>query len=1221
MRLHRFTPYAVLAALGLAGCSSTPNANPPPPGPSDAHPACVISADCPTGTHCDLAECIQSCSTVDPCTGELSCSPRGRCAPSGAPDADPKPPAQHVGDVQATPTRFALTGSDKSFSVKLTASSTSSVRYRVQVRGPHLSIDAVRGEFTGSTTLVFKVDVTKLAGRDVAGSVKIFTSLGDVMIDAPIHVGLTGSYQGTFQYNGGPIALGDTRFAVDLIEANGDVTARVDSKKSMLFPASAAGESTGHGTYSTSEGLDLTLAQRFDSSFGGDRNPFRRDVGRKVRLQVKVVSPGVLTGTFEEILYGIFSEPIKTTGVVSLSYQPRGADPMFSVTADAQMPDSPAKTVSWSPAKVFGWTDGSCAVAVGCSDSICQGCTSSCNATALSANDLKHTEKILNAFTPTNSATVNPFLALPAACEAGLSAKSLADFNRAPASACGLIVPLACGVQIGASLPVADKANGRLVGKLVSHAIAPALLVAKDHMVLGLSDSFSSGAAKEKERYENAAKALSPIAAWMAQPKILEYLRSLDPDVAKGDAPAIGDTHTVTDTYPAGRALTDLFATIATIDGEHARLVAVGSGQTPDDQRLEVQTRAVMGYLEAITVSELLRSWGSVSPAVGSQFLGVLSPLSNGFEALLQGANAFGVPTGFVPFVYRPEDVGKGPTNFEQMLAIAKVAVDAEKALEVQFISNKRTYEANQANLRQALHNISKDYTDRLKDICGSGFNPDAVQIEADWERCGAGQSGEVGIIQSEIDFGNARINSARSRLAGQQAKIQIDISTLASTQAVHDDDIKFTSDQGDEMVALTWTEGALNAAEKAATNLKFDTPWGLIGSGAVGAALAGLELMKTGIEVEKVHLQTVQKMHAEASNKKIEWLNGMANIQKEMIDEQQLNVDIHQDMISWWGSVLKIANTVAAAKRIWVERKHALQIAEMDPSNDPSYRLLRDKDAVAILSLRADAQRSLDLAASALQYELNMSIPGIDGAVMNAVNATSLDQLQSCLLSAYNNSRVANGTPQDYVTTVSVRKMLGILGPRTDTVTGQQLSEGEQFRQMVLRNENIDGNGGVGIVFATDLQSGNQLWSSSVCNDRVASVQAQLVGDFLGDNQAQVNIVLAGGSVMRGCDAEVLRTWSLGSGGSSTPSTIAVVQAGVNTFGDAPPNTSLFGQSVARASWSVVIPGRADAPSNADVDITHLDDIVLKFTHKALPRRNSPLSVDFSCLGNVGGN
>jgi hypothetical protein len=213
----------------------------------------------------------------------------------------------------------------------------------------------------------------------------------------------------------------------------------------------------------------------------------------------------------------------------------------------------------------------------------------------------------------------------------------------------------------------------------------------------------------------------------------------------------------------------------------------------------------------------------------------------------------------------------------------------------------------------------------------------------------------------------------------------------------------------------------------------------------------------------------------------------------------------------------------------------------------------------------------------------------------------------------------VAYGTPQSYVTQVSVRQMLGITGPRTDAVTGQTLSEGDQFRQILLRNENLDGKGGVGITFATDLQPGNGLWSTDVCEDRLSGVQAQLVGDFLGDNQAQVNLFLSGSGTMRTCDGtNDVVSWSLDGGNASSSSAFAVIQAGVNTFGNAPPNTSLFGQPVARASWQLVVPGPDDAPSNSDVDLTHIDDIVLNFSHTALPSRSSPVNVDLSCLGGM---
>jgi hypothetical protein len=271
------------------------------------------------------------------------------------------------------------------------------------------------------------------------------------------------------------------------------------------------------------------------------------------------------------------------------------------------------------------------------------------------------------------------------------------------------------------------------------------------------------------------------------------------------------------------------------------------------------------------------------------------------------------------------------------------------------------------------------------------------------------------------------------------------------------------------------------------------------------------------------------------------------------------------------------------------------------------------------VLSARAAAQQQLYLATTALEYEVNQSVSNAVGASMRATNATNLGELQSCLLGIYDNARVAYGSPQDYVTTVSVRKMLGINGSRKDAVTGQTLSEGDQFRQLLLANQNLDGQGGVGIKFSTDLQSGNGLWATDVCDDRIANVQAQIVGNFAGDNEAQVNLALSGGAVLRSCGSDTLTTWSLGATSTNQSVAVAVIQAGVNTFGEAMPNTSLFGQSVARANWTLIIPGGQVAPANADISLTSIDDVVLRFDHKALPQQSSPVSIDLSCLGNVG--
>jgi hypothetical protein len=379
--------------------------------------------------------------------------------------------------------------------------------------------------------------------------------------------------------------------------------------------------------------------------------------------------------------------------------------------------------------------------------------------------------------------------------------------------------------------------------------------------------------------------------------------------------------------------------------------------------------------------------------------------------------------------------------------------------------------------------------------------------------------------------------------------------------------------------------------------------------------------VIQAGISEQKQQLETAQSMEAAQVSAETAYIDGMAAIQKETIDLQQMGIAMAEDQLQVVFVQVQVANLVAQAKELFTQRTQVLaaMASPTDILDDPSYRLMADQYGLQIIAARAQAQEQLFETGSALQYEINQSLD-INGAVLNASNNTALTALSSCLENIYNEGRIAYGTPQTYTTTVSVRQMLGITGPRTDDVTGATLSEADQFQELLLRDANFDGTGAVSISFSTDLQPGNGLWASDVCEDHIVDVAAQLVGDQLGDNEAQVNLSQTGGSVVRACDGtDDLVTWSFGSSaGAST--TFAVLQAGVNTFGEAPPNTSLFGQSVARASWRIVIPSPQEAPSNSDVTLTNIQDIVLKFDHQALPIQASPGSIDTSCLAQIGG-
>ncbi len=1222
-RVQKLLASALMSVLApsLVACSSSSDGGSgsshlgPPPGPVDGAPACIISADCPSGQHCDLEQCIQDCNTTDPCTGALTCTPRARCVSSDtASDDDPAPTKTKAGALTVAPATVALTSDQTSFDIALTSSSSDPVRYRVQVSGPHLAIGGDKGSFTGSGKITIKVDASKVSDQDVVGTVKIITSLGDAVVSAPIHVGITGAYKGYLRFNGGPVSLGQASIALDVVERHGDVSVRADSQKSLLYPQMGGADSTGFGSYSASNGIDVTLAQLIPAGAGGARNHFARSLGHKLHVKMKPQPGGQLAGTFEDQVYGLFAEPVTTTGEITLVYQP-GVTPTAMLGADITMPPSPDKAKVPEDAYIAFGGDGDYTLFNNCGyerPSNCPGGDCTAKITSLETTYAQPITTLMQ----NKVNTAQPFDSVVAACTKSLAINQRADYGAMP-TGCGMQSATACAMQYAVGMPIGNHATAQAASRLVQEVAAPAMLVAKNELVLAESESFSKGLTAEQTHLVNAQGALRYTAGWLFQPQNIEFLRTMDPSDAKTGT---GGSSTAGDVYPAGRTLADLMSTLATIDDESTRVSAALSSATSTSSVTVEQGNALVAYMEMVTLSEILSQWKTAPATLAASFNGILSTHDRAFTGAQQGATVFGVPQGFVPFVFRAEDAGKGATNFEQMMSIAKDSVTTEATLETSFLGNKRTYDQSLVNLQTQLSAIRSGADSKLKQTCGAGFNPDAVQKDADWSSCGAGDGGDVGSERLVVQRALASLNSANARISGMLQKIQIDYATLAKVLQVRQEDLQFEDELGKRLLSLDDDQHALDATQSvlsvgSAAAQAEENPAGLYGAmfGAFSTEI------KDEMQKERTQLDIDSKKHATASIAKLDTINGMANIQREEIDLKQAVIDVQQAALDVVIAQVKIADLVAQAKVVFTERQRQLVIASMDPSLDPSFRVLRDSDAEKALAARRTAQNQLYLAGSALQYELNMSIGSLDGAVLAATNASSLNALAACMSTIFSSAREAYGSPQTYATTVSVRRMLGITGPRKDDVTGTTLSEGEQFRFVLLKNENLDGKGGVGIQFATDLQPGNGLWSTDVCNDKLTSVQAQLVGDFLGDNQAQINLSLGGGALLRTCDGtNALTPWSMGSSTADLDAGFAVVQSGVNTFGDAPPNTSLFGQSVARASWKLIVPGGADAPQNGDVDLTHVDDIVLKFAHQALPRKGSPLAVDLSCLTGI---
>ena len=1209
----------VLALQCGCGADSGAKAGVPPAAVSDGAPPseppaiaatspCVLNADCPAGQYCDLAECIQDCNVEVPCELGSKCSLRGRCLGPEAPDVEPTPNTKSQGSVGVEPHSVELEPDAKGIDLLLSSTTEEPVRYRVAVDGPHLQVAQSRGSFTGSTVIRVNVD-TRQAKVDTSGSIRIVTNLGELVVAAPIRASLSGYYQGSMRFNAGEVSLGDAVVGMEIVEEQGNVRLRVDPQASLLFPemepASGSGPktaTTGTGRFSSVDGrIDATFHQRISAKFGGERNSFDRDVLRSLRMQLAPSSLRSLEGTVIDEIKGIFAEPFRITGTVSLRYVPGRPVTAFSGLSEATEP-SPIPTDRYiAPRDVFGWTGNG---GVFCSQIALVGCQLLPAPAACQSDVQSFMPELVEAqLAPlyqdvSAERTAQPYQDMADRCRSALSQTSFEDYESwdsvkeaGDARGCGLIAPLACSLELlhdDESVP-----SGQLYSEVVARLAAPALLVAKQEMSDGLDASFKIGLVEEARHYRDALAALRPVTRWLLQPRVLEKLSRLSSDAVKGRSTP-STTSTLLDSYPAGRALAELFYTAASIDGERGRVFAALEAGPQVLVANTVQQSSIFGYLEAATLAALMEKWPSAPKDLAVRATGVLNPLNRGFAALVQGGNVFGAPAGFVPFVYDPAK--PGATNFDQMVALAQVSVENEKLIEAAWVAAGREFETRTDKLNDELSNVRGSFDRRLREICGPAFDP--AQPTSSLEQLCVG--GGTAAKRLEVERALLAFRDSQSRANAQLDKIHIDENAATRTLGRRLQEIDFRLADGTAINMLRMGSELIDVARD---GIAVASQAQLLNAG-IPVALSAVQILLGAVKVQlhavENDIRLMGELRAANVEASVEYEHAIDAVRKSYIDYAQLVAEQQQFLLAMLHARMAERNELDEARGLLEERGRVLAVTTSRSLNDPSYRLIRNKNALDAIRARRDAQSDLYLLGKALEFELNFSIGALDGAVLNASNSTGLDRVLGCFRQIANQRVVAFGTEQSYVTTVSVRKLLGITEPRTDDVTGQDLSEGLQFRQLLLRNQNLDSEGGVGLEFATNLDPNNQLWSSSVCSDRIESLQAQLVGDFLGDNEAELHVLLEGTSLMRACDSDAVKSWSLGGN-----SALAVIQAGVNDFGPQKENTSLFGQAVARAAWRVTLPG--SEPANRDIDLSKVDDIVLRIKHRATPRKQSP--------------
>jgi hypothetical protein len=1164
--------------------------------PAEGAPECELSADCPDGTYCDLGECIQECHVADPCADPVAstCLPRGRCAQSADAPSDPPPSDVSLARVAAGVDVLTVGAGEAMAMLGFTAEpADEEVRYRVVSRVPWLRVREARGAFTGALAVSFEVDREGLAVGVHTGSVVLRTTAGDVTVPVQLTQSLTGVYQGELRYET-PRELGAVPLRVELLDRGGFVDFRVLADESPTFPRAAGAQATATASFSgssSSDGarLDGSIVQSFRAAELGEGSVIARDVGRDLHFMLSPTASGGLSGTFSERWVGLFPAGVEVGGSLVLA---RMQEPPrdFTTTLPGALPPNPSAR---PPALVSA-------------------CTRRCASSSTVAELRACGEALLEDATRfEGTAIVAPgsamtggrgYESLSTLCEAELADSDFASPNATRAE-CFHAGNYTCALTLlEHAAERGDSAAAGLVGEAVARRSGVAMLLLNERLVEAFGAPYVSDAAGVESVVEHALDAgrehSQDALAELFAPHVLEALRGTSPAVA-----ASRD-------YRGLRLLAQLVARDRLAADEATSLRIRVRPATRPDTREELHAQALDLLLGLVALSTIERAEEApASPELGL-FAEALTDLGRRSLQAGERIDPLGLPAGFVPFVYEPTSMS---SNYEQVSALFAPIIATAVTDEMVADSAVRAFEVNEEQLRRELDAVADQAASRQADICGPGEGAFTADLEHCGER-GVGRLAEALAVREEA--ANA-IQVAHARFEALLARAQIQRQRAARVRGIREETIAFL-DQTNDQINARETEAVVIEAVQTALSLAANAQvWNGGASVGLGVASGVLEGVQGLLRLAQQQLRQAQELRVREDEAEVEWLNAMYALQEMMVGEAELALEIVQATLRAVTAAVPIATLRAEVAQLEAERVVLEVRATGSLANDPAFRVLRSRAIERATQSRDSAIVGAYLMARAFEFETNADLGAIETTLVPALRALDVQRFaQTCLGESLARFRAAYGGRQTFSDEVSLREdVLGIRGPVVDEVTGEVVSEAEQFRRLLLAPSNLGADGTVELRFSTSLNPGNGLFSTGVCNDQIARLQVRLIGDGLGDDQARVILVQGGVSTQRGCESrrggagDVLRGYELAE-------RRAEVQAGVNVLPTSAPDTQLAGRSVAASEWRLAIPPGDEAPANADVDVTRIDDIVIRIEHSAYSLTESPIAYAPACGG-----
>ncbi|MEI8257041.1 MAG: hypothetical protein WCJ30_15315, partial [Deltaproteobacteria bacterium] len=722
-------------------------------------------------------------------------------------------------------------------------------------------------------------------------------------------------------------------------------------------------------------------------------------------------------------------------------------------------------------------------------------------------------------------------------------------------------------------------------------------------------------------------------------PRLLGELRAVPVPVATTTVP----DSTVPNDRTAVRRAADLLLSSSDATAEVLTIDTASSNATQLVSLRQRATRdAVIYWLASAVVADLDAAYRLTPTSPGVPEVGrigtMMSNLDQRVMAMSPTYTPLGIARSYVPLLARTSSTDTA-TNYERVATFANNSVAFARSRQDLATSAARDYDASLAESAAAITAAQSTYIDGIQQLCGSDFAVPPVLpggpytfgtragdptplVSPNLLRCGVNLAGRpVGAIADQfaaIRTAQLQIDAARANEQQLADTITTRSQTIARTHALRVEDIAFRQANNDTIYALGYAKAAADATAAAASDMSGQSALNL-GLGSISAAVDFAATFASGaLQTEMDKLSNMNDMHAASTDSSVEWLNDMQGLKELMLQTQGLRVQTAIQLNEQARAQTALATMIEGLLRQIDDYRAAIDDAASLLQQDPSVRLQRDHASIVSRQAFLQGRVNVYLAVRALEYETNTPLDQEAQSVFEAQNVGQLETIMSsCVNQAWSGGTgswlALVGSTSSFTREISVRRdIFGITAPRTDPDTGLTISEGEQFRRQLFARPYQDAAGTVypAISFATTLSAPGGLFTSTLCNDRVMTIEAQLVGPAgaagLGDNTAFVSVLANGGSIVRACDSapgsDVLRSWNLRPPGSLAP---AAIQAGVNSYGIAAPNLSLTGYSVAQSQWILAIPDCGTAHENCDVNASRIDDIQLRKRHSE-PRRRA---------------